>query len=207
MAGSVTDRITEMRKRVDASGRAPATPDQDPLLREIAEMRRTISKEDEALLAATTEDAIVPCGTCSACCHSPVEVRPEFGDDPSNYEIGIYHDRSAPNGLGLVTLRMRPDGSCYALKNGRCTIWEKRPSVCRAFDCRKLFAMHTKEERRALVALKYFKQAIMSAGRERLHTLAEAEALRAACKRIGYGKLALATMDRRRGVKLKGPLP
>jgi len=177
----------------------------DPLMKQVADLRRTLSKEDEDLLSVTLEDAIVPCGSCSACCHSPVEVRPDFGDNPSNYEVGIYRDVSAPNGLGLLTLKMKPDGSCYALKNGRCTIWEKRPSVCRSFDCRKMFVMHTKEERRALVALKYFKQAIMNAGRERAHTLPNGEALRALCKRIGYGRLSIATMERRRGVKPKGP--
>jgi len=164
-----------------------------------------IDPEDARIIREAAADSVVPCGSCNACCHSPVGVQPQFGDDPSLYELAINVDTSAPNGHTMVTLNRKPDGSCYALKNGRCSIWEKRPQVCRAFDCRKIFAMHTKEERRALVDLKYFKQAIFDAGRKRLSTLANAEALRDACKRIGYGRMALDYMERRRGVVPKGP--
>jgi Fe-S-cluster containining protein len=164
-----------------------------------------MDSEDARLIAAAAEDSVVPCGSCHACCHSPVEIQPHRGDDPALYELAVNMDVSAPNRHTMITLNRKPDGSCYALKNGRCSIWDKRPVICRAFDCRKLFAMHTKEERRTLVELKYFKQAIFDAGRKRLSTLLDAEALRAACKRVGYGRMALEFMERRRGVVPKGP--
>lgn len=166
-----------------------------------------MDSEDARVIMAATEESVVPCGSCHACCHSPVEVQPQFGDDPDLYELAISVDSSAPNRHTMITLNRKPDGSCYALKNGRCSIWDKRPMICRGFDCRKLFVMHTKEERRTLVALKYFKQAIFDAGKKRLPTLAGAEELRLACKQIGYGRKALAYMEMRRGVKPVGPLP
>ena len=105
------------------------------------------SEAEAKVIEAMLSDAIVPCGTCHACCHSPVAVSPEAGDDPSLYKLAISVDRTAPNQHAMVTLDRKPDGSCYALRNGRCTIWDKRPRVCRNFDCRKMFVLHSKAER------------------------------------------------------------
>lgn len=159
------------------------------------------SDDEAAVIAAMLGEAIVPCGTCHACCHSPVEVRPDFGDDPSLYKLAISVDKSAPNRHAMVTLDRKPDGSCYALRNGRCTIWDKRPRVCRNFDCRKMYVLHTKAERRELVALGYFKREVIDAGKKRAGTLENAEEMKALAARVKFGERAIAHFEQRRGVK------
>ena len=34
-------------------------------------------------------------------------------------------------------IRQKPDGSCIHFNNGKCSIYENRPAVCRLFDCRQ----------------------------------------------------------------------
>jgi len=177
-------------------------PDQRQVLEEARASFQAAGQTAEDIVAGTTDDAIVPCGTCHACCHSPVEIRPDWGDNPDDYEHGIYVDTSAPNSMALFTLNM-VGGACYALKNGRCSIWAKRPSICRSFDCRKIFLMYTKEERRELVAKKYFVRAIMDAGRNRADTLEGGQAIRAAARKIKFGARSLAFMEHRRGIGRK----
>ena len=159
------------------------------------------SEAEAKVIEAMLSDAIVPCGTCHACCHSPVAVSPEAGDDPSLYKLAISVDRTAPNQHAMVTLDRKPDGSCYALRNGRCTIWDKRPRVCRNFDCRKMFVLHTKAERRELVAKGYFKRAVIDAGKARAGTLENGEDLKRLAARINFGQRAIAFMEHKRGVK------
>lgn len=146
-------------------------------------------------------DAVVPCGTCNACCHSPVEVSPDFGDNPDDYELAISVDTSAANGLQMITLDRREDGSCYALKAGRCSIWSKRPKICRAFDCRKIFWMFDKAGRRELLAKGYFRKAVLDAGRNRADTLPEGPKLREAARLVDFGSRSIGFMETRRGFR------
>lgn len=169
--------------------------------RTLAQFIATGRNDEAIMLMAATREAVVPCGTCTACCRSPVEIRPDCGDDPADYETAVYVDTSAPNGPAIVTLRLKPDGACYALKGGRCSIWEKRPYICRQFDCRKIFAMHTKAQRRDLVDKRYFHKSVIDAGKKRLHTLENAEELRAAAVRLNYGERGMDYMEQARGVK------
>ena len=66
-----------------------------------------------------------PCDDCTACCKG-MYVQIEQGDDPSLFD---------DNGI-LPT----EDGHCAYLVDNKCSIYDKRPKVCRAFDCR-LFAL------------------------------------------------------------------
>jgi len=161
------------------------------------------SEEDVALFTDGHADAVVPCAGCNACCYSPVEVRPDFGDNPDDYQLAISVDVTAPNSLPMVTLDRKPDGSCYALKGGRCSIWAKRPRTCREFDCRRIFWMYDKAGRRELLAKGYFKRAVLDAGRRRADTLEIGPRLRAAAKRIGFVRISIDWMERRRGVEVK----
>ena len=159
------------------------------------------SDAEARVIEAMLAEAIVPCGACHACCHSPVEVRPDHGDDPSLYRLAVSVDRTAPNQHAMVTLDRKPDGSCYALRNGRCTIWDKRPRVCRNFDCRKMFVLHSKAERRELVAKGYFKRAVLDAGKAQVGTLENAEEIKRLAARVKFGARSIAFMEQRRGVK------
>lgn len=77
----------------------------------------------------------VPCDGCTACCrHELVIMHPEDGDDPSQYLT-----RRVVNpltGAPEIALMHRPDGSCVYLGDSGCTIHDKAPVICRAFDCR-----------------------------------------------------------------------
>lgn len=39
---------------------------------------------------------------------------------------------------GLV-LKQRPDGACTHLGEAGCTVYDRRPAMCRTFDCRRLY--------------------------------------------------------------------
>ncbi len=71
----------------------------------------------------------VPCNGCTACCHGPIVLHPSLGDDPTRYA-------TVQDAEWGVKLAQKPDGSCVYLKDGGCGIHERRPAICRAFDCR-----------------------------------------------------------------------
>jgi putative zinc- or iron-chelating protein len=84
------------------------------------EMLRTITEEQRT---------VVPCGGCTECCrHALVEVH-EHLDDASQYQTVVRPNRQR-------FLKQRADGSCVYLIDNVCSIYERRPFVCRAFDCR-----------------------------------------------------------------------
>ena len=75
--------------------------------------------------------AIVPCYECNACCvNSAVDV---------DYEVrsGIkYRTRKDKNGKYM--LQHRRDKSCVYLTKRGCSLeHNKKPGICRAFDCRE----------------------------------------------------------------------
>jgi Fe-S-cluster containining protein len=75
----------------------------------------------------------VPCAgkvhACkAACCHMVFSLSPQ-----DLQEGGIRWDLYMP-----YQIARRPDGACVHLGDDmRCTIHDRRPAVCRAFDCRK----------------------------------------------------------------------
>jgi hypothetical protein len=72
----------------------------------------------------------VPCGTCSACCRSDFDINLETQDDPTLYQTQV-----GPK-TGQLSLAKTPDGACVYLQNDKCSIYDRRPNVCRSFDCR-----------------------------------------------------------------------
>jgi Fe-S-cluster containining protein len=116
----------------------------------------------------------VPCGKCRACCrHQFVVLFPEHGDDVTSYE----HEEAMLQGGGIVNiLATREDGACVYLDEATgCTIHERAPAVCRAFDCRRFFLGQTRAERRLAERNHKGKSAIFAAGRTRLATLTPQE--------------------------------
>jgi len=98
------------------------------------------------------------CGRCRACCWH--EVVPLMADeDASAYETEVLG--------GQVVLAHRTDGSCVYLKKGGCSIYERRPAVCRAFDCRR-FVVQVLEGRHDN---RLVDSGVMMAGLQRLPTL------------------------------------
>lgn len=91
-------------------------------------------------------------------------LHPEAGDDPA-----IYETVTRPDGMIQVAPREKGKGCRYLGPKG-CTIYDRRPAECRAFDCRKMYLDMTegmnRSERRALVRTHPY-GAILDAGRAR----------------------------------------
>ncbi|MCO5143802.1 MAG: YkgJ family cysteine cluster protein [Oligoflexia bacterium] len=88
------------------------------------------------------------CMKCvGACCKMPVEVtRDDLNELGLAPEASEYSDKKLAKILqqrkiiknyrastGLFLIQERSDGSCYFLVNERCSVYEKRPQVCRKF--------------------------------------------------------------------------
>jgi len=90
--------------------------------------------------------ATLPCGSCVLCCtdNQAVVLHPEDCDDPRDYGTVIeaphplYPDRT------IYMLPHKADGSCTFLGPFGCSIYAKRPAICRTFDCRR-FALRVDE--------------------------------------------------------------
>lgn len=99
-------------------------------------------------------------------------MHPELGDD-----AGSYHVQMLPraNGDMLYLLATTPEGACVYLGDGGCTIYARRPALCRSFDCRKHYLILPREDRDNLVRLKLSSRAVFNAGRARLKSLSGGE--------------------------------
>lgn len=88
------------------------------------------------------------CNQCiAACCKMPVEItREDIRNLQIISEIDGLSDKKIAKILqerkiiknyraatGLFLIQEKADGSCYFLVNNRCTVYQKRPQVCRKF--------------------------------------------------------------------------
>lgn len=113
----------------------------------------------------------VPCNGCTLCCRRDmIMILPEEGDDLESYEHEI---RTIPGVGSIATVKKGANGFCIYLGENGCTIHERAPTICKTFDCRDLYRMKTRHERRRLIATGMASKAVFDAGRERLHTLVE----------------------------------
>jgi len=75
----------------------------------------------------------VPCGSCSLCCEklapflSPEEISSGL------YPLSLVDSPEGP----IVTLYRKKEGGCGMFVDGKCSIYDYRPTSCRQFDCRK----------------------------------------------------------------------
>jgi Fe-S-cluster containining protein len=111
----------------------------------------------------------VPCGPCHACCRSElIALIPEDGDDVASYD----HDLIFLPGLGEVAyIKHRKNGDCVYLGRDGCTIHQRRPVICRAFDCRAFYLSKTRAERQEHRKAGAMARAVLNAGHERMKTL------------------------------------
>jgi len=81
-------------------------------------------------MTTSRKDRLVLCDGCTLCCQGDaVFLHPECGDDPRRY-------RTEPAGERLM-LAHKANGDCiYLQRRSGCTIWDRRPTVCREMDCR-----------------------------------------------------------------------
>lgn len=94
----------------------------------ISEMRAALRGE---------RGAVVPCGSCTACCTSSqfVHIGPDETDTLSHIPPELlFPAPGRPNGHVLLGYDER--GHCPMLADNKCTIYEHRPRTCRVYDCR-----------------------------------------------------------------------
>lgn len=85
------------------------------------------------LLHTPGGDVVIPCDGCTACCYADMVLLDPRQDNPKDYEIEVITRFAYP----VAAIRHRPNGDCWYLERGMgCTIWHRRPSRCREFDCR-----------------------------------------------------------------------
>ena len=117
-----------------------------------------------------TLPGMVPCGRCTLCCQRELlYVHPELGDDPEDYET---QEIDAGEGETVLALAQKPNGDCIYLERHKgCTIHDKRPAVCKKFDCRVQYAITNNKDRRYFIGRGMMSKEVFDQGRRLLKTL------------------------------------
>jgi hypothetical protein len=68
-----------------------------------------------------------------------------------------------------------PESRSTYLGDSGCTIYERRPLLCRTFDCRKHYLILPRQDRDNLVRLGLSSRSVFNAGKARLETLSPEE--------------------------------
>jgi Fe-S-cluster containining protein len=131
-----------------------------------------MNAQTNAFLKEQARTDPVKCRDCTACCRGDhaVVIRAEWGDDPDVFG----HDnlsRERYHGEWSVTLARKENGDCVFLTDARCSIYDRRPAACRAFDCRRIVKALSPDQRREAVERGLYAQDIIDAGVRRMHTL------------------------------------
>jgi len=83
------------------------------------------------------EDAIVPCGSCTACCTSSYFIHIEPDETETLSKIPKELQFTAPGlAKGNIVLGYDKNGHCPMFMDNKCSIYENRPRTCRKYDCR-----------------------------------------------------------------------
>jgi Fe-S-cluster containining protein len=95
------------------------------------------------------------CATCPGfCCRNDtIRLYPSRGDDVALYEVEPIFDPIL--GEAALMVAHKPNGDCVYLAEvdgaGRCSVYDHRPAICRAFDCGDAFAKLSRVDRRAML--------------------------------------------------------
>ena len=117
----------------------------------------------------------VPCNGCTECCRSNqgLFLQPEQGDQVESYRHRVLRDQATGNPVFL--LATEANGQCVYLGASGCTIYDRRPLLCRNFDCRKHYLILPRQDRDNLVRVGLSSRAVFNAGRVRLKSLSSDE--------------------------------
>jgi hypothetical protein len=128
----------------------------------------------------------VPCNGCIECCKSNqgLFLHPEQGDDVESYRHRVVRDGATGNPVFL--LATEANGQCVYLGAAGCTIYDRRPLLCRSFDCREHYLILPRQDRDNLVKLGLSSRAVFNAGRARLKTLSAAQRKECLAKRAEF---------------------
>ncbi len=117
----------------------------------------------------------MPCNSCTECCSSNqgLVLHPDQGDDVESYQFRILGHRDT--GDPVFALAADESGRCVYLGSNGCTIYDRRPFLCRSFDCRQHYLILPRQDRDNLVRIGLSSRAVFNAGKSRLKTLSAAE--------------------------------
>jgi len=88
---------------------------------------RKLKRYYEDMIAGKDYVANPPCGDCTACCRSGYDIHYTPHEDKGREHLFV-------NGVLPKTC----DLECGYLVDGKCSVYNERPSVCRRYDCRSL---------------------------------------------------------------------
>lgn len=81
----------------------------------------------------------LPCGSCRLCCHSEaIILHPEDGDNPDDFETAVIEHPLHGNLVFIIKPKESGDTACRYLGPFGCSIYARRPAICRSFDCRRM---------------------------------------------------------------------
>jgi Fe-S-cluster containining protein len=103
------------------------------------------------ILQATNPEALIPISELKS-------APPEF--------LRLAKERGTA--FAICELKRRDNGDCIYLGEAGCTIYDRRPSVCRKFDCRIEFLKQTRNERRDRIKSGMMSREVYAAARRRL---------------------------------------
>ena len=115
--------------------------------------------------AAMTIKVDVPCNGCVACCLSDaVRLLPE--------DAGLdIKTEPHPFKRGERMIAHKPDGSCWYLGPGGCTIHSHKPAMCWSMDCAVVVSGYTSGRLRRMVKSGMLSEGMVRAGRSRLRAM------------------------------------
>jgi Fe-S-cluster containining protein len=123
---------------------------------------------------------VAECATCPGhCCKNDLIVlHPELGDLVATYETITVPHPFRP--VTVHALDHKPNGDCVYLEHdargvGRCGVYERRPVICRKFDCGRSYASMSRAERRRGVRAGMIGVETLEQGRRVLEARAKAE--------------------------------
>ena len=116
----------------------------------------------DELLALKIQPSNVPCGTCRACCKHDVIYLCE--EESHKFTWHLEQDRKVIN--------RKPNDECVYLTATGCSVHNDAPDICKRFDCRVLFLLTPKANRRIRIMQNPSMVDVYEAGKTRLHTLA-----------------------------------
>jgi len=105
-------------------------------------------------------DAKVACGSCNLCCKKARIPILQSYDDANAYQTEFLG--------GVLCLQHKPNGDCIYLGDAGCTIYDKRPAVCRKYSCVTHYKSLTKSQQKEAVRVGLVSEAVLRAGRQRL---------------------------------------
>ena len=109
----------------------------------------------------------VPCDGCTLCCKGQ---KVFLFDDEDATGLGavpdIVPDFPGRPGRRALRLPLTAAGDCAHLTDHGCAIYERRPRVCRGFDCRAHYFLPANERRKREAMFSDHDRAICRRGRE-----------------------------------------